>query len=321
MIRSLRLLFLVWPPVGQTSRGLEFAGELAVALKAPLHIALFSEMHGLSLLDVPSGDCTDFGHEDRPQPLRQYLDQQAALLRARGVEVFPELVSARVSAAESAACAQRVKADIIIKDLGVGSGNAPNLSPMDWELLSASPVSVMYIRPDTTHPVISRMLAAVDLELPVGTRDNGNHAIIGLAQYLANALDASLDIVSIYDGAAGSRHTSSSQYEVRQRAFNALAGQHDISAEHRHFLPGAPANTLHAYMQRAPYDLLVIGAANHHVQPRAIGATAEDLLGNPYCSIFAIKLPCNAVVAINEKNESSAEIQLRPPSNITMANS
>ena len=85
-----------------------------------------------------------------------------------------------------------------------------------------------------------------------------------------------------------------SLYEARKRAFDALASQHGIASEHRHFIPGAPANAIRFSLQRSAYDLLVIGAANHHLLASDIGLTAEGIFEGAGCSVLAIKLPAGA---------------------------
>ncbi|MGY4494747.1 universal stress protein [Pseudomonas sp. TE3610] len=298
MTRPLRLLFLACA-TATPGYGLDFASDLALALKAPLHVAYFT--------DPQAADAHSAGPDPTVVPvgdsLGQCLDRQAARLRSKGLDVISECVAARMSAPHCVAYAQCIQADIIIKEL---TTQAQTLSPMDWELLSQSPVSVMYIQPGL-QGAGGKVLAAVDVELPVRQQDNGNNATIGLAQYLANALEGSLDVVSVYDSAAHSAATAS--YETRQQAFFALAAQHDIAPAHRHFLAGTPASAVHSYLQRSHFDFLVIASANHATHACAIGTITEGLLKHAPCSVLVMKRSCLQTAVGRGKPDDAVEAQ------------
>jgi universal stress protein E len=291
MTHPLRLLFLA-PPQAAHSPGLEYAGDLARALGVPLHVAMFTEPHGVEPPGHAVTERPDIVRDNLMSSRRKWLESESAHLQEKGVDVHPELVCASSSAVECVAYAQRVEADLIVKDIQERPGLAQRgLSALDWELLSVSPIAVLYVLPGPIQTP-SKFLVAVDMESQAkGNRDN--HSLIEAARHLANACGASLHVISVYDCAAAS-HGDLSLYEAQVQAFDALASQHGIASQHRHFIPGAPANAIHAYLQRSAYNLLVIGAADHHTQASDIGLTAEGILEDPMCSVLMIKLPADA---------------------------
>jgi universal stress protein E len=294
MIRPLRLLFLA--PFSQAAHcpGLEYAGELARALGVPLHIAAFTNLHGAESAGPAGVECPDVVGQSKLALRQKWLTDESALLQEKGVDVHPEIVRASSSAAEFAACARRIEADLIITDMHARPGLAHcGLSAQDWEFLSVSQVSVLYVQPGPTQ-IPGKFLAAIDMEFQAKEGDSDNHSIIEAASLLASTCGAALHVISVYDTDALGQGDLSG-YDARKQAFDDFARQHGIAREHRHFIPGAPANAICAYLQRSAYNLLVIGAANHHLPPSGIGLTAQSILENAGCSVLAIKLPVEAV--------------------------
>lgn len=293
MICPSRLLFLA--PFSQAAHcpGLEYACDLARALGVPLHIAAFTDPHGAESAGQAGAESPDILRQSILALRHKWLKDESARLQEKGVEAHPEVVCASSSAAEFVAYARRIEADLIIKDMQARPGSAHcGLSPQDWELLSVSPVSVLYVQPSPIQ-IPGKFLAAVDMEFQAKKGDSDNHSIIEAARHLASACGASLHVISIYDSDAPG-HDNLSGYDARKQAFDAFASAHGIACEHRHFIPGAPANAIFTYLQRTAYNLLVIGAANHHLLSSGIGLTAEGILENPSCSVLAIKLPAEA---------------------------
>lgn len=254
----------------------------------PLHIAAFTDPHGAESAGPGGAECPDVVRQSVLAQRQKWLKDESARLQDRGVEVHREVVSASSSAAEFAVCAHRIEADLIIKEMRAQPGLAHcRLSPQDWEFLSVSPVSVLYVQPGPTQ-IPGKFLAAIDMEFPAKEGDSDNHSIIEAARHLASTCGAALHVISVYDSDAPGQGDLS-RYDVRKQAFEDFARQHGIAREHRHFIPGAPANAICAYLQRSAYNLMVIGAANHHLLPSGIGLTAEGILENPSCSILAVK--------------------------------
>jgi universal stress protein E len=290
MIRPLRLLFLA--PFSQAAHcpGLEYAGGLARALGRPLHIAAFTDPHGVESAGPAGAECPNVVRQSALAQRQKWLKDESARLQEKGVEVHPEVVRASSSAAEFAAYAHRIEADLVIKDMQAGPGLAHcGLLPQDWEFLSVSPVSVLYVQPGPMQ-IRGKFLAAIDMEFQAKEGDSDNHAIIEAARHLASTCGAALHVISVYDSDAPGQGDLS-RYDARKQDFEDFALQHGIAREHRHFIPGAPANAICAYLQRSAYNLLVIGVANHHLMPSGIGLTAEGILENAGCSVLAIKAP------------------------------
>ncbi|WP_248800216.1 universal stress protein [Pseudomonas sp. MWU13-2105] len=312
MIRSLRLL-LIAPSQPVHTPALEYAGVLAQTLNAALHLVAFVHAAALDVVGHGNPANLDNARNGMMDVYRQWLDSQAVLLREKGIEVQCEVIWGKPSAFELAAYAQQMSADLIIKDLHEEAHlKRLVLSSLDWDLLCASPTSVLYIK-QAPAPGLRKFLVAVDIELEGEGRATENDQIISMARQLADARNASLHLITVYNCdavacpslAASLSSGESPSYETRRNVFEALATEHGIAKEHRHFLVGAPANVIRNYIQRNAYDLLIIGSANHHLLSSTIGSTAEGILDNPACNVLALKLPPAAADAHEQTQEGT----------------
>ncbi|CAD5201274.1 universal stress protein [Pseudomonas sp. FEN] len=298
MIRSSRLL-LIAPPEAVHTPALEYAGVLAQTLNAPLYLVAFVHSAAIDLLGHANIANRDKAREGMMDAHRLWLNSETVLLREKGLEVHYDVVWGKPSASELAAYAQQVNADLIIKDLHEEAHlKRLVLSSLDWDLLCASPTSVLYIK-QAPAPRLSKFLVAVDIELESEGNAAENDQLISMARQLAEARNASLHLITVYNSDAVDCTNITAtvskgelpSYETRRNVFDALATAHGIAQEHRHFLVGAPANVIRCYIQRNAYDLLIIGSANHHLLSSTIGSTAEGILDNPACNVLALKLP------------------------------
>ncbi|WP_248802358.1 universal stress protein [Pseudomonas sp. MWU13-2100] len=313
MIRSLRLL-LIAPSQPVHTPALEYAGVLAQTLNVALHLVAFVHAAALDVVGHGHSVNLDKARNGMMDVYRQWLNSEAVLLREKGIEVQYEVIWGKPSAFELATYARQMNADLIIKDLHEEAHlKRLVLSSLDWDLLCASPTSVLYIK-QAPAPRLRKFLVAVDIELEGEGRATENDQVIRMARQLADARNASLHLITVYNcnavGCQGFAAASSSgelpSYEARRNVFDALASEYGFAKEHRHFLVGAAANVIRGYVQRNAYDLLIIGSANHHLLSSTIGSTAEGILDNPACNVLALKLP-PAASNVHEQTQKAVQ--------------
>lgn len=322
MIRSLRLL-LIAPSQPVHTPALEYAGVLAQTLDVALHVVAFVYAAALDEVGHEHSVNLNNARNGMMDAYRLWLNSEAVLLREKGIEVQYEVMWGKPSAFELAAYARQMNADLIIKDLHEEAHlKRLVLSSLDWDLLCASPSSVLYIK-QAPALRLRKFLVAVDIELEGEGRATENDQVIRMARQLADARNASLHLITVYNCdavgcksiAAGFSSGELPSYEARRNVFDALASEHGFAKEHRHFLVGAAANVIRGYVQRNPHDLLIIGSANHHLLSSTIGNTAEGILDNPVCNVLALKLPpatANAYEQMQEGGQTDKTHQLQP---------
>lgn len=322
MIRSLRLL-LIAPSQPVYSPALEYAGGLAQTLNAALHLVAFVHAAELDVVRHGSSVNLDKARNGMMDVYRLWLNNETVSLREKGIEVQHEVIWGKPTAFELATYARQMNADLIIKDLHEGAHlKRPVLSSLDWDLLCASPTSVLYIK-QAPAPRLRKFLVAVDIELEGEGRATENDQVIRMARQLADARHALLHLITVYNcDAVGCKRITAAfssgelpSYEARRNVFDALATEHGFAKDHRHFLVGAPANVIRGYVQRNAYDLLIIGSANHHLLSSTIGSTAEGILDNPVCNVLALKLPpaaSNTYEQVQEGAQADRAHQLQP---------
>ena len=313
MLQPTRLL-LIAPPQAVHSPAVEYAGVLAQTLDAELHLVAFVHAHAVDILGHGNTVNRDKAREGMMDVYRMWLNTEAVLLRAKGIDVDYDVVWAKTSASELATYAKKMNSDLIIKDLHEQSRINRWLMPsLDWDLLCASPTSVLYVK-QAPAPRLRKFLVAVDIELESDETAAENDQLISMARQLAHAREASLHLITVYSSDALGRSGikaalsdgESLSYEARKNAFDALATEYGIAKDHRHFMVGAPANVIRCYTQRNDYDLLIMGSANHHLCSSEIGTTAESILDNPGCNLLALKLP---PAASNQQDQASGSPQ------------
>ncbi|MFS2156735.1 universal stress protein [Pseudomonas sp. Pseusp122] len=295
MIQPMRLM-LITPHQAVHSPAIDYAGALAKNLGASLHLVAFVHDQMVDWLGHRHPCTRDKARQGMIDTHRFWLNTETVLLREQGVDAHYDVVWADSLVKDMIAYAKKVNAALIIKDFH-DDAHLKRLvfSCMDWDLLCASPVSVLYVD-RSSGATCRRFLVAVDIELEAEGMQQENDQILTEAHHMASLNEASLDMISIYDSGMAKRvplisSAEPANYAARKEVFEALATQYNIDPQHRHFLVGTPVTVIRGLLQRNPYELLIIGSANHHLLQTQVGYTTEGILESPGCNVLAVKLP------------------------------
>lgn len=294
-------LLLIADPAMRHSPALQRAAALAEATGAALHISAFVEPFAtLPLLDKSIQAQT---RERYLQEQRQWLADEAGLMRAKGVKVTSDAVWTNRTRQEILAHVAEMQPDMLIKDLQ----HEPLLkrafiTPLDWHLLRECPVPVHLVS-QALNPLPRRVLAAVDTAHPE-TRISGlNPRILKAANGLALQCNAELHLLQAYDltpaylsnagaGAGIASATVDFVEELRrslEQAFSALADEFGVPAERRHFILGAPISTLADFAEQQRMDVIVMGRVQRKGLSKLIGSSTEHILNQGPSSILAVE--------------------------------
>jgi universal stress protein E len=292
-------LFLIADRDMRHSPGLQRAAALATASGAALHIAAFVEPFAtLSLLDKSVQEKT---RESYLQEHREWLKDEAELLRGKGIKVTTEAVWTDHALEEILQHAAEIQADLLIKDLQHEPAlKRAFITPLDWHLLRESPIPVHLVS-STGNSLPRRVVAAVDPSNPEAQESGLNQRIIETANGLALQCDAELHLLHAYNPTlayltnvvAGSVSSGGDLVEELrsklQTGFNALADEYGVPAEHRHFILGAPISAIADFARLNQTDVIVMGTVQRKGLDKLIGSTTEHILYQVPCSILAVK--------------------------------
>lgn len=296
-----RILLLADPAMQRTA-AFEQAVWLARRSQAELHIALFDRN---AVIDAAQAAGTSGAAEAAAAWTRcrsDWLAAQAVELSRHGVRTSFEVVWARQAVQPILDHVAQVAPDIVIGDARYESRLKRLLfTPLDWQLLRSCPRPLLLTH-TLAHVVPRRVVAAVDASYENDEHNQLNHCIIQQALSLSIQCDAELHLVyslagpdSMIDG--DGRHVGAigELYEtllpIHRRNFDDLADAHSVPADRRHFLDGAPAKTLAAFVRADHSDVLVIGSTRHSWLDRLLmGSSAEAILDQAPCSVLAVKV-------------------------------
>jgi universal stress protein E len=169
------------------------------------------------------------------------------------------------------------------------------LDAADWELMRASPASLMLVRGRPWHqePRFAAMVDMRDPETPSAAKE-----ILHTAEYLAVGCGASLDAVYC------EREPAAADRAACAEGLQGLAREHGIRADRIHVLSGDPDEELPAFASRNDYDVLVLGVLTHR---RSFASWVGKLTGRMAdtldCDIVLVKEPAVAA-AIRARNAS-----------------
>lgn len=291
-------LLLLADPAMRHSPALQRAAALAGASGAALHISAFLEpIGGLSMLNK---NLRQQAGESRMQNYREWLADEAGLLRSKGIAVTTEVVCTGSTLQEILQHMTEMQADLLIKDLW----HEPALkrafvTPLDLHLLRECPGPV-HLMGSLVHPLPRKVVAAVDPSHPEPDDDALNQRIIQAANGLALQCDAELHLVYSYDPSSvflmetGARSAIwptlvEEMQASRKETLLALAERYGVPTERRHFLLGPPTIALVDFAMQAQADVLVMGTVRRKGLGKLLGSTTEHILYQAPCSILAVK--------------------------------
>lgn len=291
-------LFLIADPAMRHSPALQRAAALAEATGAALHVTAFVEPFAtLPLLDKSIQAKT---RDSYLQEHREWLADEAALLRAKGIQVTSEAVWTNQTLQEILTHVTELQPDLLIKDLQ----HEPLLrrafiTPLDWRLLRECPVPVHLVS-QALNPLPRRVLAAVDPARAESQASGLNQRILKAANGLALQCNAELHLLHTYDltpaylsnaGAGTVAWSGDFVEELRQsleQAFTALADEFGVPSERRHFVLGSPISTIADFAEQQRMDVIVMGRIQRQGLSKLVGSSTEHILNQGPSSVLAI---------------------------------
>ncbi|RMH85902.1 universal stress protein [Pseudomonas sp. AOB-7] len=292
-------LFLIADPAMRHSQALQRAAALAEASGAALHITAFVEPFATFALLEKS--VREQIREDHLREHREWLADEAGLLRSKGLKVTTEAVWTNQTLKEILLHVSEMQPDLLIKDVQ----HEPALkrafvTPLDWHLLRECPAPVHLIGA-LTHALPRKVVAAVDPSSPESESSGLNQRIIQEATGLALQCNAELHLVYSYDlssvfltetdARSGVWPALVEKMQASQKAtLEALAERYGVPAERRHFIIGPPTTALADFASQIQADVMVMGTSQRKGLNKLVGSTTEHLLYQVPCSILAIRV-------------------------------
>lgn len=235
---------------------------------------------------------------------REELEELAAPLRARGIEIDCRILVGIVFV-ELIRKVQRSGHDLVIKTAqGAGGALGGILGSTAFHLLRKCPCPVWAVKPGEASR--GRVLAAVDPNPESPADDALSRTVLELASSLARSKKAELDIVHAWwlwsEPMLRSRRLNmppervdeiveESRAEAR-RSVEALLATVDLDGVdfRLHIEQGRPFEVISAFSKRS--DVAVLGTLSRAgIAGVLIGNTAERVLHQVDCSVFAVKPP------------------------------
>lgn len=290
-----RLLLIVHLALGH-SPAINQAAALAKASGASLHIAaLIPSLKLLSLLDDVNRQKT---REHYLGNHRDWLNDQANMLRGKGVNVTTEVVWADDMLQDIIAYVTELQPDLLIKEVQQESAlKRAFFTPLDWRLMRNCTVP-MYLVGGSGHALPRKVVAAVDVSVSESENNPLNDRIIHQASSLAIQCDAQLHLLYAYDLSeeyleelGGSLKLSELSKGLRrdlEKSFVAFANRYGVPAERRHFVLGHPVSALSEFANEHQVDVIVMGRVQYQGMEKLLGSTTEHILYQVPCSVLAV---------------------------------
>ncbi|MDR8363654.1 MULTISPECIES: universal stress protein [Pseudomonas] len=300
MSQTQRLL-LIAPSAMTRTPAFDRAAMLARAMQLPLHIVAFDYLQALAVAGLFAPEQIALARDGYLQTHRQWLAEQAELMKKHGVDATSEVVWVQHPYEEILHFVNEMSLALIIKDAHEESAlKRVFFTPLDWQLLRDCPVPVHLVT-NALNPRPRNVLAIVDVLRSEDQDLVFNDQIIDAATKLAELCEARIELVHVYDWTAvyaqdmgvGALPLATGIYEAlgvaQHEAFAALAERHGVPTECRHFIEGAPLSSICKFAEDHHTDVIVMGTVQHTGLNKLLGTTAEQLLHRAPCSVLAIK--------------------------------
>ncbi|WP_178119332.1 universal stress protein [Metapseudomonas lalkuanensis] len=289
-------LYLIADPSLQSAAALQRASALAQASGASLHIVTIFELT-TSMRRLDPTDQVQLREHALTQ-YRNWLEEQAGVLRTKGIQVSTDLICSNDPLEEILTQVAELQADMVIKGAQLDSELLRTfVTPLDWYLLKECPVPVHLVGA-IIHPLPRTVVAAVDMAATEERAPGLNERIIHTAQGLALQCNAELHLLHVCD--LGLAHFAdvlslawATDYAEDLRAamwsaFSAMADRFSVPPEHRHFLVGRRVHMVAEFIELKRADVLVMGRAQRHGLDKVIGSTAEHVLHQIPTSVLVV---------------------------------
>ena len=240
--------------------------------------------------------------------LKEMLENLAAPLRARGIDVATDTDRADPLHAALLDRVRRTSAELVIKDTHHHTlAQRTFLTNTDWQLIRGCPVSLLLVKP-APWDSSPRVVAALD---PGHANDKPatlDHCILEHAAAFAKKLQGELHVLHAYIpaavlaaaasappmamGMAVSAEELAREEEGVRKQIAALASDYGVRSGSIHLTLGGAAEVLPRAAQAIGADIMALGAISRSGLKRAfIGSTAEDVLEKLPCDALIIKTP------------------------------
>lgn len=296
MFESERLMLIASPLMKRTP-AFERAAALAQATGATLHIVAFDYLDGLASAGLIHDRMLDEMRDSYLPLHREWLEEQADLIRIEGLMVTTEVMWVTRPLTEILEHLREIRPSMVIKDLEHESWlKRVMFTPLDVRLLLDCPVP-LHLVSKLDHTLPRKILAAVD---PFRTEEHFegiNDSIIASAEKLAAQCDAQLHLLYAYDltyvfesqgGMGFSTDLVQIVYEADELAFNELAARYAVPPECRHMVLGSPAKAIQAYALAEGIDVIVMGTVHRNRMTALLGSTTETVAYHMPCSLLTI---------------------------------
>lgn len=290
-----RLLLIVHLALGH-SPAINQAAALAKASGASLHIAaLIPSLKLLSLIDEVNRQKT---REHYLGNHRDWLNDQANMVRGKGVNVTTEVAWADDMEQDILDYVTELQPDLLIKEIQQESAfKRAFFTPLDWRLLRNSAVPI-YLVGGSVHALPRKVVAAVDASVGESANNDLNDRIIRQACSLAIQCDAELHLLYAHDISedylaelGGSLKLSELSKGLRrnlEKSFVEFAGRYGVPADRRHFVLGHPVSALSEFASEHQVDVIVMGRVQYNGLEKLLGSTTEHILYQVSCSVLAV---------------------------------
>ena len=305
-----RILIAVKPWENRLPLSVAGAADLARGLKA--EVALTSCVRLSALTDALAWTDPGSGTDIEGAMLSQAnaelgeLERLAQPLRDAGVTVTTRV---RSDASASHGILDEVtawRADLLIAGIHEAySPLRPRLADVDWELMRLCPCPLLLVRASRDEPYRT-ILAAVDPLHGHAEPAGLDHAILGIARRLRDALEAELQIANVYPNP--DEYEVASAIEVEPGVFY---GTENIEAAHKQALAdltadcgvadserilraGKPAEVIIELAGRQATDLAVLGSIKRgRLESVVLGSTAQRVVEEAECDVLLVKPPAS----------------------------
>jgi universal stress protein E len=298
-----RILVIVDPSLRRTP-AVERALRLAKATGAALRLCLFDHHAGITAVGVVSEEVMALAKAGFLREREEWLADEAALLRADGVQVETDVVWGTPIHEKVIGAVAEFRPDLVIKDVHAEPALKRLLyTPLDWQLMRLCPAPLLLVNAHA-HPLPHRVIAAVDSGAEGEDAEALNDTVVNAALQLALQCNASLHLAHAFDGLStaamvdpqGDGLLISEAYEALQtmhtQRFDAFAQKHGVPPERKHFLEGPTADAIADFAGAAEADVVAIGTVFREGLERLIlGSSAERILERLHCDVLVVKPP------------------------------